>query len=71
MIIIHYFAVNPLEPTNGLTLKSTADLRLEEWIVTYAMTMTLKSSQFQGSLRKVNFPMQNPRAKILTRDSNV
>lgn len=38
---------------------------------TYAITMTQKSSQFQGSLRNVNFPMQNPRAKILTRDSKV
>lgn len=38
---------------------------------THAMTMTLKSSQFQGSLKNVNFPKQKPRAKILTRDSNV
>ena len=38
---------------------------------THAMVITLKSSQFQGSLRKVNSPTQKPRAKIFTRDSNV
>lgn len=38
---------------------------------TYAMTMTQKSSQFHGSLRKVNLPTQKPRARILISDSNV
>ena len=38
---------------------------------TYAMTITLKSSQFHGSRRKVNACRQNPRARILTRDSKV
>lgn len=39
--------------------------------VTYAMTMTLKSSQFQGSLKKVNGTTQNPRANIFMADSKV
>lgn len=38
---------------------------------TYAMTITLKSSQFHGSRRKVNACRQKPRARILTRDSKV
>lgn len=38
---------------------------------TYAMRMTLKSSQFHGSRRKVNFPTQKPLARIFMRDSNV
>lgn len=39
--------------------------------LTHAMTMTLKSSQFQGSLRKVKGPTQKPLARIFMRDSNV
>lgn len=35
------------------------------------MMITLKSSQFQGSLRKVNGPMQNPLARIFIIDSKV
>lgn len=35
------------------------------------MRMTLKSSQFQGSLRKVKGPTQKPRARIFIRDSKV
>lgn len=38
---------------------------------TYAMEMTIKSSQFQASLRKVKSSMTKPRARILVRDSNV
>lgn len=38
---------------------------------THAMTMTLKSSQFHGSLRKVKGPTQKPLARIFMRDSNV
>lgn len=38
---------------------------------THAMTMTLKSSQFQGSRRKVKGPTQNPLASILMSDSKV
>lgn len=38
---------------------------------TYAIEMTMKSSQFHGSLRNVNPSIQNPRATIFTRDSNV
>lgn len=37
----------------------------------YAMLMTMKSSQFQGSLRKVKSPMQNPLEKTLTVASKV
>ena len=37
----------------------------------YAMLMTMKSSQFQGSLRKVKGPMQKPRATTLTVASKV
>lgn len=40
-------------------------------IVAYTMTMTLKSSQFHGSLKKVNGTMQNPLAKIFIADSKV
>ncbi len=35
------------------------------------MRITLKSSQFHGSRRKVNFPTQKPRARIFMRDSKV
>lgn len=38
---------------------------------TYAKTMTTKSSQFQGSRRKVNSPTQKPLARIFTSDSKV
>lgn len=38
---------------------------------TYAMTITQKSNQFHGSLRKVNRPTQKPLARILMRDSKV
>lgn len=38
---------------------------------TYAKTMTIKSSQFQGSRRKVNSPTQKPLARIFTSDSKV
>lgn len=38
---------------------------------TYAKTMTIKSSQFQGSRRKVNSPTQKPLARILMSDSKV
>lgn len=40
-------------------------------INTYAKTMTMKSSQFHGSRRKVNSPTQNPLARIFTSDSKV
>jgi hypothetical protein len=40
-------------------------------IGTYAMLMTMKSSQFQGSLRKVNGPMEKPRATTFTVASKV
>lgn len=40
-------------------------------IVTYAMTMTVKSSQFHGSLKKVNGSIQNPLANIFIPDSKV
>lgn len=40
-------------------------------IVTYAMTMTVKSSQFHGSLKKVNGNRQNPLANIFIADSKV
>lgn len=38
---------------------------------TYAIEMTMKSSQFHASLRKVKSSMAKPRATILVRDSNV
>lgn len=38
---------------------------------TYAKTMTIKSSQFHGSRRKVNSPTQKPLARIFIRDSKV
>lgn len=38
---------------------------------TYAIEMTMKSSQFHGSLRNVKLSVQNPRAVILTSDSKV
>ena len=38
---------------------------------TYAKTMTTKSSQFQGSRRKVNSPTQKPLARIFMSDSKV
>lgn len=38
---------------------------------TYAKTMTTKSSQFHGSRRKVNSPIQKPLARIFTSDSKV
>lgn len=38
---------------------------------THAMIITLKSSQFHGSRRKVKACRQKPRARILTRDSKV
>lgn len=38
---------------------------------TYAKTMTIKSSQFQGSRRKVNSPTQKPLARIFMSDSKV
>lgn len=38
---------------------------------TYAITITLKSSQFHGSRRKVNSVMQNPLANIFINDSKV
>lgn len=37
----------------------------------YGAAMTVTSSQFQGFLRKVNFPMQRPLDKILTSTSNM
>lgn len=40
-------------------------------VVTYAMTMTVKSSQFHGSLKKENGTKQNPLANIFITDSNV
>ena len=40
-------------------------------VVTYAITMTLKSSQFHGSLKKVKGTTQNPLANIFIADSNV
>lgn len=40
-------------------------------IVTHAMTMTVKSSQFHGSLKKVNGIIQNPLANIFIPDSKV
>lgn len=40
-------------------------------IVTYAMMMTVKSSQFHGSLKKVNGTIQNPLANIFIADSKV
>lgn len=39
--------------------------------VTHAMTMTEKSSQFHGSLKKVNGTIQNPLANIFITDSKV
>lgn len=38
---------------------------------TYAIEMTIKSSQFQGSLRKVKPSIQKPRATIFVSDSKV
>lgn len=38
---------------------------------TYAITITMKSSQFIGSLRKVNFPIQKPLDNIFNTASNV
>ena len=38
---------------------------------TYAMEMTMKSSQFQGSRRNVKLSIAKPRATILVRDSKV
>ena len=47
--------------------KTNGDLSMH----TYAMTITQKSNQFHGSLRKVNRPTQKPLARILMRDSKV
>jgi len=38
---------------------------------TYAMTITIKSNQFHGSLRNVNCPTQNPLAVIFISASKV
>jgi len=40
-------------------------------IATHAMTMTMKSNQFHGSLKNVNGTMQNPLANIFIADSKV
>lgn len=47
--------------------------RAEEAVMVppYAATMTVTSGQFQGFLRKVNFPMQRPLDTILTSTSNM
>lgn len=42
-----------------------------ECIDPYAVLMTMTSSQFHGSLRKVNFPTQTPRATIFMMASSV
>lgn len=43
----------------------------DQRVGTYAMEITLKSSQFHGSLKKVNGPTQNPLANIFIMDSKV
>lgn len=40
-------------------------------IVRYAKAMTMKSNQFQGSLRYVNGVLMNPLAQTFKQDSNV
>lgn len=51
--------------------KSAGSENLYDDIVTHAMTMTVKSSQFHGSLKKVNGTIQNPLANIFIIDSKV
>lgn len=56
-----------LRSSGGCMMQSVYQIEL----VTHAMTMTLKSSQFQGSLKKVNGTTQNPLANIFIADSKV
>lgn len=73
----NYLAVKPnfLNPPSSTSRKTICALFQYYWLNslkdTYAIEMTMKSNQFHGSLRNVNPSIQNPRAVILTRDSNV
>lgn len=56
------------------TLKVRKEVKLPRSltpIVTYAKTITVKSSQFHGSLRYVNGSNMKPLAVIFRQDSNV
>lgn len=63
-----------------LQCKQTSNLIISIWSklnieldneATHAILMTMKSSQFQGSFRKVNFPTQKPLDRIFMVASNV
>lgn len=60
--------VNLIIRVHGICSKWNTELRKE---ATHAILMTMKSSQFQGSLRKVNCPTQKPLDRIFMVASNV
>lgn len=60
--------INLIICIHGICSKLNIELDNE---ATHAILMTMKSSQFQGSFRKVNFPTQKPLDRIFMVASNV